>query len=70
MTELSTLVVASLKQQIATLLAQKGKIVLAGTALTDPCVRAVAELVQERRCRDEYENNVLVLIVTRQGVDG
>jgi len=60
--------VQTLKTTIMTTLAQKGSGRFVGT-LTNPAIRAVAELVVEGRVRDEYEDDgTLRLIVTRKGV--
>jgi hypothetical protein len=57
-----------LKQQIMKALTQRG-VVKFEEPPSDPAVRAVAELIQERRCRDEYDRGCLVLVVTRKGVE-
>ena len=70
MTPLRPLLVAHLKTQLASLLAKNGRIVLVDSSLSDAAVRAVAELVQERKCFDEYTTDgTLHLVVTRAGVD-
>ena len=70
MTPLRPLLVAHLKTQLASLLAKNGRIILADSSLSDAAVRAVAELVQERKARDEYsDDGALHLVVTRAGVD-
>jgi hypothetical protein len=70
MTPLRPLLVAHLKQQLINLLVRHGKVILVDSALSDAAVRAVAELVQERKARDEYPTDgTLHLVVTRAGVD-
>ena len=70
MTPLRPLLVAHLKTQLASLLAKNGRVIFGDSSLSDAAVRAVAELVQERKCFDEYTTDgTLHLVVTRAGVD-
>lgn len=60
--------VQTLKTAIMETLSRRGTATFRGN-LTNLAIRAVAELVVERRVRDEYRDGVLHLIVTKKGVE-